>query len=55
MSRDLLMLTVRMGSNGPNISSFIIREFCGTPNNMVGAILLPLNKRFVNEKQIAPS
>jgi len=32
--------TVMMGSNGPNISSPIIEESCGTSNKIVGAILL---------------
>jgi hypothetical protein len=49
------MLTMRMGSKGPKISSFIIRESQGTSTSMVGEIFLPSKIKFPNEKQIAPS
>lgn len=44
---SLLVLTVIMGSRGPNISSLMISESRGTSSKMLGEILLPLNKRKV--------
>lgn len=41
---SLLVLTVIMGSRGPNISSLMTSESRGTSSKMVGEILLPLNK-----------
>lgn len=39
-SNKISLLTVTIGSKGPKISSFIMRESLGASNIIVGAILL---------------
>lgn len=40
-----IYITVMIGSKGPNISSFIIRESSGTSSKRVGAIFLSMEMK----------